>query len=112
MPQYLNALTIATNQAITNIGATSIFIMEGADVDNKRITNSPLQINFPDGKQIQSTLVCDIIIPGLSTVLMGHIVPSLLIASLIEIRPLCKAGDAKYFSTIQNVKSFLMRSLY
>ncbi len=36
--------------------------------------------------------VCDIRIPGLLTVLMGHIVPSLCIASLIGIRPLCKAG--------------------
>jgi hypothetical protein len=36
--------------------------------------------------------VCDIQIPGLPTVLTGHIVPSLSIASLIVIKPLCKAG--------------------
>ncbi len=41
MPQYLNALTIDTNQAIANTGATSIFIMEGADVDNKRPATLP-----------------------------------------------------------------------
>ncbi len=50
MPQYLNALTIATNQAIADTGATSIFIMEGADVDNKCPAMLPLTINFPDGK--------------------------------------------------------------
>jgi hypothetical protein len=52
MPQYLNALTIAANQAIADTGATSIFIMEGADVANKCITTSPLTINLPDGKKI------------------------------------------------------------
>jgi hypothetical protein len=34
VPQYLNALTIATSKAIADTGATSIFIMEGADVKN------------------------------------------------------------------------------
>jgi hypothetical protein len=92
MPQYLNALTIATNQAIADTGATSIFIMEGVDVDNKRPATVPLTINLPEGKQVQSTHVCDIRIPGLPTVLTGHIVPSLRIASLIGIRPLCKVG--------------------
>jgi hypothetical protein len=92
MPQYLNALTIATNQAIANTGATSIFIMEGADVDNKRPATVPLTIILPDGKWVQSTHVCDIQIPGLPTVLTGHIVPSLCIPSLTGIRPLCKAG--------------------
>jgi hypothetical protein len=92
MPQYLNALTIATNQAIADTGAAFIFIMEGADVDNKCPATVPLLIKFPDGKRVQSTHVCDIWIPGLPTVLMGHIFPSLRIASLIGIRPLCKAG--------------------
>jgi hypothetical protein len=91
MPQYLNVLTIATNQAIADTGATSIFIMEDADVNNKRPAMVPLTINLPDGKRVQSTHVCDIQIPGLPTVLTGHIVPSLCIASLIGIRPLCKA---------------------
>jgi hypothetical protein len=97
MPQYLNALTIATNQAIADTGATSIFIMEGADVDNKLPATVPLTINLPDGKWVQSTHVCDIRIPGLPTVLTGHIVPSLCIASLIGIRLLCKAGCKDIF---------------
>jgi hypothetical protein len=41
--------------------------------------------------------VCDINIPGLPTTLTGHIVPSLTIASLIGIRPLCKAGCSVTF---------------
>jgi hypothetical protein len=92
MPQYLNAIMIATNQAIANTGANFIFIMAGADVDNKRLAVKPLAINLPNSKQIQSTYVCNIQIPGLPMVLTGHIVPSLTIASLIGIRPLCKAG--------------------
>jgi hypothetical protein len=106
MPQYLNALTIATNQAMANTGATSIFIMDGADVDNKHITNSPLQISLPDGKQIQSTHVCSIIIMGLPTVLTGHIVPSLSIASLIGIQPLCKAGCKLLFNNTKYKVTF------
>ncbi len=47
--QYLNAMTIATSEAIADTGATSIFIMEGADVKNKRPAIKPLRINLPDG---------------------------------------------------------------
>jgi hypothetical protein len=35
---------------------------------------------------------CDINIPGLPCTLTGHIVPTLAVASLVGIRPLCKAG--------------------
>jgi hypothetical protein len=35
--QLFNAFIIATNQAITNTGATSIFTMEGSNVDSKYI---------------------------------------------------------------------------
>ncbi len=91
MLQYLNAIMIAANQAIADTGATSIFIMEGADVANKCVATAPLTINLPDGKKIQSTHVCDIHIPGLPTVLVGHIVPLLSIASFLVFRPFCKA---------------------
>ena len=90
--QYLNAMTIATSEAIADTGATSIFIMEGTDVKNKRPATKPLTINLPDGRQIKSTHICDIDIPGLPTTLTGHIVPGLAVASLFGIRVLCKAG--------------------
>ncbi len=113
MPQYLNAISIATNQAIADTGATSIFIIEGADVDNKRIATDPLTINLPDGKKVVSTHVCNIKIPGLPTMLRGHIVPSLKVALLIGIRPLCKAGckvvfDNEKCEVIFNNKVILM----
>jgi hypothetical protein len=65
--------------------------MDGIDVDNKQLLNKPLTINLPAGNMVQSTHRCNIVIPGLPTILMGHIVPHLAIASLIGIRLLCKA---------------------
>jgi hypothetical protein len=74
LPQYLNALTIATNQTIADTGTSSIFIMEGANIDNKSIALSPQTINLPDSTKVWSTHVCNITIPGLPTALTGHIV--------------------------------------
>ena len=90
--EHLNAMTIATSHAIADTGATSIFVMEGVDVDNKRVALKPLTICLPDGRKVHSTHECDINIPGLPTCLTGHSVPHLAVASLIGIRPLCKAG--------------------
>ncbi len=92
IPKYLNAIIIATNQAIADTGATSIFIMDGVEVENRRITKKSLIINLPDGRKVKSTHECHINIPGLPCTLTGHIVPTLVVASLIGIRPLCKAG--------------------
>jgi hypothetical protein len=88
----LNAITIDLQQAIADTGATSIFIMDRVDVDNKRVADNPITINLPDGRKVQSSHVCDFIIPGLPTRLLGHVVPGLAVASLVGIRPLCKAG--------------------
>jgi hypothetical protein len=97
MPQYLNAITITTNWAITDTGATSIFIMDGVEVENKRLTKMPLIINLPDGRKVKLTHECNINIPGLPCTLTGHIVPTLAVASLISIRLLCKAGGKVIF---------------
>jgi hypothetical protein len=90
--KYLNAITIVLTHAIADTGAASIFIMDGVNVVNKRITNKPLTINMPDGRKVKSTHICDITIPGLPTVFAGHIIPHLAIASLIGIWLLCNAG--------------------
>jgi hypothetical protein len=79
------------------------WVLHGVGVDNKRIAKDPLTINLPDGKKVVSTHVCGINIPGLPTMLMEHIVPSLKVALLIEIRPLCKAGCKVVFDN-KNVK--------
>jgi hypothetical protein len=94
MPQYLNVITIATNQAVGDAGATSIFIMDGVEVENRRRTKKPLIFNLPDGRKVKLTHKCNINIPGLPCTLTNHIVPTLAVASLIGIRPSCKQ-DAK-----------------
>ena len=100
-PEVAAAITINRDHAIADTGATSIFIMDGVDVDNKRLAKSPLTINLPDGNVVKSTHQCDIVIPGLPGVLTGHIVPHLSIASLIGIRPLCNAGCTVTFDNLK-----------
>jgi hypothetical protein len=89
--EALNPLTIATSHAIADTGATSIFIMDGIGAVNRNnfetIGDQPIQLF-----KVRSTHVCDIAIPGLLTVLTGHIVPDLALASLVGIHPLCKVG--------------------
>jgi hypothetical protein len=74
---FLDAIKIASNCVIADTGATSIFIMEGVEVANNCFAVKPLTINLPDGKKVTLMHICDINIPGLSTVLTGYIVPSL-----------------------------------
>jgi hypothetical protein len=96
--KYLNASTIATHLAVADTGAMSIFVMDGVDVENKRVAEKPLTVNLPEGRKIESTHVCDINIPRLPmTLIPGHIIPDLKIASLIGICPLCKVGCTVIF---------------
>ena len=74
------AMTIASNEAIADSGATQIFITDGTPVHNKRKTTCPFKVALADGSRVMSTHMCDIIIPGLLTMLVGHIVPELSIA--------------------------------
>jgi hypothetical protein len=85
-------LTVPPSHSIANSGATSIFIMAGTPMDNVQKATDPFTINLPNGGIVCSMHVCDIVIPGLPTVLTGHIVPGLSMASLMGICVLCKAG--------------------
>ena len=96
--QYLNAIAIAALQAIADTGAASIFIMEGTLCKNLQPAKCPLTINLLDGTKVKSTHTCDITIPGLPTVLVGHVIPKLSITSLIGIRVLCDAGCKVVFT--------------
>jgi hypothetical protein len=91
---YLNAITITTLQAIADTGATSIFILEGTPIKNIWPAMKQLTINLP----VKLTHLCDITLPGLPIVLTGHIVPRLLITSLIGRCVLCKAGCKVVFT--------------
>ena len=86
------AMTIALSEAIADSGATQIFVMDGIPVHNRQKTTCPFKVALADGRRVMSTHMCDIIIPGLPTTLVGHIVPELSIASLFGIRLLTEAG--------------------
>ena len=90
--EFANAIAIAASHAITDTGATSIFIMKGTPIKNLRRKNNSIMVSLPDGTKVSSTHICDINIPGLTTTLTGHIVPGITMPSLIGIRILCKAG--------------------
>ncbi len=78
--------------AIADSGATQIFVVEGTPVISKRKTTQALKVALTDGRQVMSTHMCNIYIEGLLTILTGHIIPDLSIASLFGIRALTDAG--------------------
>ncbi len=90
--EIANAITIAATHAIADMGETSISIMKGTPVKNLRMADHPIISTLPDGSKVVSAHICDITIPGLPTILTGHIVPGITMASLMGIRILCKAG--------------------
>jgi len=83
----------------TQRGTTQIFIMDGTPVHNKQTTICPLKVALADRRRVMSTHMCDIIIPGLPTMLVGHSVPELSIASLFGIRVLTEAGCTVKFDS-------------
>jgi hypothetical protein len=87
-----NAMMINPTHAVVDTGATSLFVMEGTNCKNKRIAINPITISLPDGKKVTSTHICNGTIPGLPFTLIGDIVPKMMMASLLGIRVLCKAG--------------------
>ncbi len=66
--------------------------MDSTPVHNKQQTTCLLKVALADGRRVMSTHMCDIIIPGLPTILTGHIVPELSIASFFGIRVHTEAG--------------------
>ena len=99
-------MTMPPHAAIADSGATQIFIMEGTPVKNKRVTTSPLKVALADGRQVMSTHICDVDIPGLPTPLVGHIIPELSIASLFGIRVLTDVGCTVTFDVNKCVVNF------
>jgi hypothetical protein len=103
--------TIKPNEAIADSGATQIFVMEGTPVLNKRITTCLLKVALADGRRVMFTHMCDIILPGLPTTLVGHIVPELSIASLFGIRVLTEAGCTVTFDNLKCVVQYNNRTI-
>jgi hypothetical protein len=83
---------LLTKHAITNSGATQIFVMERTPIINKWLTMQPLQVALADGCLVMSTHMWDIQIDGLPVTLTGHIIPDLSIALLFGIPILTEGG--------------------
>jgi hypothetical protein len=83
---------IPHTHAVADTGATSIFVMKGTPMLNVCLATQPLTIHLLDGKMVKSSHICNVRIPGLPTLLEDHIVPDLMVASLVGICILCKAG--------------------
>jgi hypothetical protein len=83
---------IGPSLAIADTGATSFFLTKGAPCQNKHRATNPITVKLPNGRKIKSTHICNIVIPGLPTVLTGHIMPNMTTSSLFGIRILCKLG--------------------
>jgi hypothetical protein len=105
-------MTIALNEAITDSGATQIFVMDGIPVHNKQKTTCPLKVTLADGWRVMSTHMCDIIIPGLPTMLVGHTMPELSIASLFGIRVLTEAGCTVKFDIEKCVVKYNGKNIF
>ncbi len=80
-------MPIREQVAIADSGATQIFIMEGTPVKSKRTTTCPLKVALADGRQVLSTHICDVDIPGFPVTLVGHIIPDLSIVTLWDKSP-------------------------
>jgi hypothetical protein len=87
-----NAMMINPTHVIVDTGTTFLFVMEGTNCKNKHIAINPIIISLPDGKKVSSTHICNVTIPSLPFTLIGHIVPEMMMASLLRICVLCKAG--------------------
>jgi hypothetical protein len=66
-------MQIAPTHAVADTGITLVFVMAGAPAKNICMATKPIQISLPDGTKITSTHICDIDIPGLPHMLIGHI---------------------------------------
>jgi hypothetical protein len=84
LSDQVNALMIKPTCAVVNTGATSIFILEGTPCKNIRLKENPITILLLDEKKVTSTHICNIEIPGLPFTLVGHIVPNMKMASLLD----------------------------
>ena len=56
---------LAVECAISDSGATGHFLVEGAQVTNLQMADSPISITIPNGKSVTSTHTCNLDIPWL-----------------------------------------------
>jgi hypothetical protein len=64
------------SHSIADTGVTLVFVQDGIPVVNMQPAKSSLTVNLPDRHQVKSTHTCDVVVPGLPSPLVGHIVPN------------------------------------
>jgi hypothetical protein len=90
---------IPPTHAVADTRTILVFVLKGTQMRNIWPTTNPLlTISLPDGKVVKSTHMCNFELPGLPTILEGHITPDLTVALLIGIRILYKAGCSVIFT--------------
>ena len=81
------------NSALSDSGASSHFLVDGANVINKQIDFNPIIITLPDGATLHSTHTCNVNIPWLrDKATRARIVPGLAHSSLLSTASFCDAG--------------------
>ena len=90
-------MLVGPSLPIADTGATSFFLTKGAPCQNKQRAVNPIIIKLPNGRKIKSTHICDIVIPGLHTILTGHIMPDMTTASLFWYLPCMQSGMQRTF---------------
>jgi hypothetical protein len=88
---------IKPSLAVADTDATSFFLTKNALCQNKPRATHPVTVTLPEGQKIASMHICDVTIPGLPTIPLGHIMPDMATASLFRIIVLCKAGCTVVF---------------
>ena len=78
---------------ILDSGASNHFLVLGAPVTNKQVAVTPIPVTLPDGDQVQSTQIGDLIMTQMPKSARDcNIIPYLASYSLISVMKLCKAG--------------------
>ena len=91
-----------TNSALSDSGATSHFLVDGAHAINIHRDPNPITVHLPDGKTIRSTHTCNLDIPWLrGAATQAHIVPGLTHASLVSTAKFCDTGYTVIFDALE-----------
>ena len=91
-----------TDSALSDSGASSHFLVDGAHAVNIKVDLNPLTITLPDGRALHSTHTCNLDIPWLrGNATRAHIVPGLTHASLVSTAKFCDAGYTVIFDAAE-----------
>jgi hypothetical protein len=77
LSEQVHAMMIKPTHAVADTGATSVFVMEGTPCKNLRLAENPITFSLPGRTKVTLMHICNIRIPGLPFMLLGHMVPEM-----------------------------------